>query len=250
LRQHRGLPADIGDYSLTIEKTVGSSDELLTVGRELRSFISDLDKCWPYACGEPLEPVVLQLSFDMKIPGWDSNEDDIKDYLLANCNQTIAVIQMGPHQHWLSMPYFPLWQALRAHAAYEAAEPAIKALVDMHYGALKSKGGEGQLFSFARGLELVRKVLPGRGDDAKQQNLPKDILPHLKHSLHWLMDIANNRYNIRHVVTKNQDVELKPRMTGQEVVDFRHDADLILRAVVCQSFGLACPRIESGKRPN
>ena len=245
-RLHSGLPPDIGDYVITVEKTVGSSDELLIVARELRRFISDLDKCWAYACGEPLEPVVLQLSFDTKFSGWDSNESEIQDYLLANCNQTFAVIKMGPHQHWISMPYFPLPQALHARAAYESANPPTRALVDMHYSALKSRGGEGQLFSFAKGLELLRKVLPGRTDEAKQRHLPKEIIPDLKHSLHWLMGIANNRYNVRHVVAKGEAVNLKPQMTGQEIVDFRHDADLILRAAVCQDFGLICPRIASG----
>ncbi len=114
----------------------------------------------------------------------------------------IAIAKLGPHDHWLALPYLPLATAMHAREAYKRAEDMVKALVDIHYGALKLRRSEGKLFALANALELVRAVLPGRSDSAKQQSLRPEVTANLRQSLHWLFNIANNRFNVRHVLTK------------------------------------------------
>jgi hypothetical protein len=226
-----GVPPEVGEYTLSIERTVKSSDELLTISAEVGGFVADLDKFWIYAAGEPLNPIVKRVSLERRIAGWSHNELQVRDYLVRNCRQMLAVVD-SRDQHWVVMPHFPLVPALRARAAYQAATPSGQALVDLHYSALKSSYGEGRLFGLAKALELAREILPGKSDTTKQQVLNSLIAGNLHHSLHWLMDMANNRYHTRHAVQKGLTVQLKPKMTGEEIADFEHDANLIIRGTV------------------
>jgi len=118
----------------------------------------------------------------------------------------------------------------------------IKALLEIHYGALKLRRNEGKLFALANGLELVRALLAGRNDDAKQKSLSDQVRNNFKHSLHWLFDIANNRFNIRHVVSQGGGKsQLHPAIASAELLDYEHDADLVMRAVICSSFDIDPP---------
>ena len=238
------LPAHIGEYTLNIEATIGSAAEFHQVSQKIGELARDLDKFWVYGCGEPLSPVVTTLSFDVTPKGWHSNLDEVKKYLLDNCRQPFAVIQMN-HRHWIAMPYYPLLPALRARDAYQKADPPTKALADLHYAALKATGGEGRLFSFAKALELARDVLPGKNDNAKERELGLSNGT-LKQSFHWLFDVGNNRYNTRHVVRKGfRSTTLNVRMTGQEIMDYEHDADWILRSLVCQRLKVPTPQLRN-----
>ena len=57
------------------------------------------------------------------------------------------------------------------------------------------------------------------------------------------MDIANNRYNVRHVLKKSRVPALNPAITDQESDDFEHDADLLIRSFICSEFKMDCPII-------
>jgi len=232
-----GLPPEVREYNLSIERTIKSSDELLTASAEVRGFLSDLDKFWIYAAGEPLNPIVKRVSLERGIAGWNHNELQVRDYLVRNCKQMLAVAD-SHDQHWVIMPQFPLAPALRARAAYQSATPISQALVDLHYGALKSSYREGRLFGLAKALELARQILPGKDGTVKQQALKPLIGNNLRHSLDWLKEMANDRYHTRHAVQKGATVRLKSKMTGEEICDFEHDADLILRATVFRELKL------------
>lgn len=250
LREHhvpkpqKNLPPHIGEYTITIEATIGSSAEFHDFSQKIGALAQDLDKFWVYGCGEPLSPLVTTLSFDVTPKGWHSNVDKVKEYLLQNCHQMFVVAQLG-HCHWIQMPFYPLLPSLRARDAYQKADPPTKALADLHYAALKSRGGEGQLFSFAKALELAREVLDGKNDHAKEKALGLSVGT-LKRSFHWLFDVGNNRYNTRHVVRKGfRPAMLHARMTGQEIMDYKHDADWILRRLVCQRLRIPTPQLRT-----
>lgn len=241
-KPQQGLPQHIGEYTVTIEANIGSSKELNEASQRINVMAKELDKFWVYSCGEPLSPVLIQLSFDVTPKGWLSNTEDLKNYLLTNCRSVIAVVRANP-RHWMVMPYYPLLPALRAREKYQTADPLTKALADLHYVALSSPLGEGRLFSFARALELARRILTGKDDATKEASLR---LPggSLKRSLHWLFDVANNRYNTRHVVNRRSAAPaLHAPMSGQELIDYQHDADLILRTLVCQRLQIQTPNV-------
>lgn len=240
----KDLPPNIGDYTVTIEASIGTAAEFSAATQRIGALAQGLDKFWVYGCGEPFSPVVTTLSFDVTPKGWQSNAPQVKDYLLANCRQPFAIVQMS-HRHWIGMPYFPLLPALRARDAYGKATPPIQALADLHYAALKSPGGEGRYFSFAKALELAREILPGNNDKAKEKSLGL-ASGSLKRSFHWLFDMSNNRYNTRHIVRKGAaSLALHVRMTGAELMDFQCDADLVLRSLVCQQLQLPTPQLRS-----
>jgi hypothetical protein len=234
----KGLPPEVREYTLSIERTIKSSDELLTASSDVRTFLSDLDKFWIYATGEPLNPMVKRVSLERGIAGWSHNEVQVRDYLVRNCHQILAVLADSRDQHWVVMRDFPLLPALRARRAYKSATPSVQALVDLHYSALKSSYGEGRLFGLAKALELARHILPGKDGATKQQVLADLIGRNLRHSLDWLKQMGNDRYHTRHAVQKGPTVQLKPKMTGEEIGDFEHDADLILRATVFRELKL------------
>ena len=145
------------------------------------------------------------------------------------------------------MPFYPLFPAARVREAYRKASPAIKALGDLHYAALKSLRGDARLFYFANALELAATMMPGTKNTAKEQSLRPETKALLRHSMDWLFNMANNRYNVRHVVVKGKSGVLHSEMTGEERVAFEHDADLILRDVVCQSLARPHPAFSMKK---
>ena len=239
---HPDLPGNVGRYRIIIEGSVGSSGELLSVSSKIRKVAEDLDKFWTYACGEPLNPLQIRLNFQVIQNGWESNEESVKQYLLANCHKPIAVVKLGKKPDWNLIHWFPLMPALVARDEYQKAGPPIQALVDIHHQALKSNRGESRLFLFAKALELARKLMPGRTDVEKQKSLHPDAQAKLKQSLHWLFNIANNRYEVRHVVVQvKPDATLHPKMTGKEILEFEHDAELVVKAVVFQRLNLKWP---------
>lgn len=240
----KDLPPHIGEYIISIEATVGSSTEFHELSHKIGALAQDLDKFWVYGCGEPLSPVLTSLSFDVTPKGWHSNMEGVKKYLLDNCHQMFAVVRIK-NRHWVTMPFYPLLPALEARDAYRKADPPTKALADLHYAALKSSGGEGQLFSFAKALELAREVLEGKNDQAKEKAL--GLSPGtLRRSFHWLFDVGNNRYNTRHVVRKGfRPAKLHVRMTRQEIMDYKHDADWILRSLICQRLKIPTPQLRT-----
>jgi hypothetical protein len=238
----QGFPPHTGKYRITFEAPISGSDQLLKFGSEIREAAEDLDRSWIYACGAPLHPVRIRFSFGVNPFGWESNEAEVKNFLIQNSKKTIALVRVGPQQHWMSMPDYPLRAAARAREAYRVASPPIKALGDLHYAALKALRGDARLFYFANALEVAVTVMPGAKNKAKEQSLRTETRRLLQYSMDWLFNIANNRYNVRHVINKKLGV-LHSEMSGEERSAFEHDADLILRDVMCQNLGLPTPQL-------
>jgi hypothetical protein len=119
-------------------------------------------------------------------------------------------------------------------------DPVSRTLLELHYQALTARSATAGLFLLAKCLELVRELLPGRTDHARESSLPAQIRNGLKRSFHWLFDVGNNRLDVRHVVKSRAPLlQLHQRMTGQEYIDFRDDADAIVRTVISQRLGLS-----------
>lgn len=136
----------VGEYALTIETDVSSSERFFQAVSTISDLAHDLDQFWLYSIGEPLFPVTLRFSFDSIPPGWEANLDDVKQSLLRSHRGAYPVIRPIV-QSWLELPHFPLKSALRARDAYIRADPTIQALADLHYSAVKLPVNEGKLFS-------------------------------------------------------------------------------------------------------
>ena len=100
----QGLPTSVGKYRIIFEAPISSSDELQAFSSEISEAAEDLDHSWIYACGAPLHPVGIGISFGTTPVGWQSNENEVRDYLLKNCRKPVALVNVGPRRHWISMP--------------------------------------------------------------------------------------------------------------------------------------------------
>jgi hypothetical protein len=231
-----------------MEAAVSTSDAFQEVSSAIRSVAEDLDRFWIYACGEPLEPIVVQISFDTTPSGWQSNEKEVKQYFLRHAKEMFPVVKLGNHRHTIAMPYYPLLPAIEARKACRTAGPLINTLVDLHYNALKFREGHAALFTLAKGLELAVRLLPGRTRQEKHELLPAEAKSLLTQPIKWLFEIANTRLDVRHVVQQTpQQTALHPRITGEEATAFKRNADVLLRYIICSRLGITCPNLQKGE---
>lgn len=120
-------PPHIGEYVITIEASISSSDAVFEAASNLSRFAQDLDKFWIYACGEPLSPVVHTITLDTTPCGWQSNMESVKEQLARASKQTVAIVKLGPYQHLLTMSCYPLRFVLNAwHAYHKVADERTK----------------------------------------------------------------------------------------------------------------------------
>ncbi len=237
----------LGDYRILLETTASSLAEFWKKRDLAFQIISDLDRVWVYATGQPLIPTHLTLAVVEAPEGWRTNAPEIEEAIRIQDGELVMGETSIISRHWLYTPEFPLGAALSALDALRSADTVTRALVDLHYEALKTGPGTCRLFLFAKALELVRALLPGRDDLAKEEQLPPEVRHELYQSLHWLFGVANNRIDIRHVVRwPEQPPELHSPLSTEERRDFSHDADLVVRAVATQSLGCDVPIVRRG----
>jgi hypothetical protein len=122
-------------------------------------------------------------------------------------------------------------------------------LIQLHLGAMGNLGTEAALLLSAKALEICRALLPGRNDNQKQKALQLELTNELRHSLHWLFGIANQRREVRHVVLDASSALLHPRLSAEERRDFDHDSELVIRGVIAQRLGLE-PAIVKQQQPS
>lgn len=137
-------------------------------------------------------------------------------------------------------------KALTARKSYLTASETLKALVDLHYFAHKVGDSYSSFFFLSKALELVRALIPGKTDDLKDKNLPEDVRSGLETSLHHIIGLANTRYEIRHIIKDKKNISLHEKMNNSEINSFKHDADLIIRSVVCTNMEIPLIIPESG----
>ncbi len=226
----------VQNYEIVIEAAVSTRAEAAEARFKAFDLTRDLDRAWTYVCGEPLHPTLPSLNFLESPEGWATNAKELDTQLASLEGQPYSVFGKAERRHWLGLPFFPLKDALTAIEALNTASEATQSLVDLHYGALKSRDLSGQLFLFAKGLELGAQFL-GSHKKARNKAIPNETKSGMKRGLDWLFNVSNNRFDIRHVVTDKTTLDLHPKLTGIERSDFVHDADLIIRSIVCQQIG-------------
>jgi hypothetical protein len=232
------LPPGVHNYQVIIEATVLTREGAWKAKLEASDLASELDRAWVYVCGRPLHPVYMQLQFDKPPEGWRTNAKEVDVRLAQTEDKMYTIIEPGKDWHWMQLPFFPLREVLKVRESLTVASEATLALAGLHYSALKSLDSDGNLFLLAKALELGRKLLPGKNDEAREKSLPLNICSALSHPLTWLFDMSNNRYDVRHVVVKNrEDPQLHTRMTTTERAAFIEDADVVIRSIVCQQIG-------------
>ena len=77
--------------------------------------------------------------------------------------------------------------------------------------------------------------MPGKTRDEKENNLPVHTSDNLSSSFNRVFDLSNNRFEVRHIVRDPKNLTLHPRLTHEETRIFKHDADLIIRSVICSN---------------
>jgi len=232
------LPPGVKCYQVIIEAKVTSLAEMRDRQMEAFTLAHELDRAWVYTCGRPLHAVHTEWSFLETPAQWASNLDDVKKDLARAEGSPVGGTGSVTSRHWLRMLIFPLRKALRVLRAIRKASPTIVALMDLHYGALKTSDPQAKLFLLAKALELIRVMLPSKDDKAQEQALPAEIRSAMSQSFHDLFNLSNNRFDVRHVVSDPQGPQLHQRMTAQEYHAFIKDADLVTRTVICQALGV------------
>lgn len=240
--KYKHISSTLGDYHIVIETEVTCPSEIQSKHFEIKALISEIDRSWMYACGHPLNNKVFSymgpyVDFpDGNIHGWKSNYREAEKEV--NKGRAHATFSFEKVAHSV-FSYWPLKTALIARESYLSASEPIKALVDLHYFAHKVGDSYSSFFFLAKSLEIVRVLLPGKTDVQKEKELSDDVRSRLKASLHDIVGLANTRYEIRHIVKDKNNISLHDKMNNSEINAFKHDADLIIRFVVCNSLDIS-----------
>jgi hypothetical protein len=232
------LPKGTVSYSIWIETDVSSPKEIQAKKDTGFKIADDLNRVWTYVRGQPINAARLGLVFCDAPAAWTTNIKEVEKKLDAEISGMTGNIIIQPGHCLMYVTELPLSKALDVYESYKTAPDFIRALIELHYSALTSKRSEDRLIFFAKALEMVRGLYPGKSNQQIQDSLPVNITSNLQQSLHWLFGIANNRFDVRHVVQqKGTPPVLHPRISMQEHQSFEHDADLIIRTVICRQLG-------------
>jgi len=243
--KHDVMHPGLGDYRVVIQASVQSEQELRERYQEISAVTQQIDRAWVYACGHALSesdfawiaPHIKMI--DGRIQGWRTNYAATKKRFRVG--RPSVKFRFSRHD-WAHYPKFPLAPAIQARDALVNASEIISSLVELHFYAHKALDDYSRLFFLAKALEVVRGLLPGTSDVEKQQSLPFSVSQKLTADLHSLYDIANNRYETRHVIRRSGFPSLHSHMTHEEIATFKKDSDLVIRSVVCDA--LQIPYIE------
>jgi hypothetical protein len=242
------VPPGIGEYRITIEVPVINLDQLREANSDGAELITSFQKLWPYVCGEPLNPVGWRFDFNIVPQGWTSNSKDLEHFYLKNSKRVVIHARVK-HQSWVFLPYFPLRYAMIALQNQETLSNVFKSLMDIHFQAVNARFVDGRLFLFAKAVELVSKLIPGRTHRDKHASLPDDLKKTLTRSIDWLFQIANNRFDFRHVVKDPIGPQLHPKATRDEMSDYEKNADFLIRYYVSKQLGIPTPILHDGPPP-
>lgn len=227
-----GLPQGVKAYRIALEAQVSTLAEVRDAWGRASDLSSDLDQVWPYVAGEPLLPVVLTIRLGDDPDGWSSNFRELEKHFARASGAPLAYGEVI-NRHWMKMPTPPLRSALEARSRLGSLTGAQKLLHGLHYSSQKATDLNAQVFTLAKCLEIVRHLLPGRNDTQRHKSLHPTIQQSITHSLHDLFGLANNRLDVRHAVKNPIGPTFHPEMTSRERASFVHDANTIVRGVVC-----------------
>lgn len=232
----------LGSYTVVMEAKITDKAKFSAFQREAFDLTQCLDRLWTYATGMPLSVhyqgrAIYAYEYLHPPRGWTSNLGEVNEQFKAKAGRSITVVN-SRNIMWQWLPALPLATVLKGRERYIAASDPVNSLIEHHYDAQTASGSHSRLFSLAKGLEIVRAMLPGRSDQEKESKLDSEVANSLKIGLHDLFNIANNRREVRHIVRDSRSRTLHPKMTSQESDAFHHDADVIIRAVVAEELGM------------
>ena len=226
------LSPEVMKYWLVLERDVPSLQDLAEQRILGHQLIAEIERIWPYICAIPLHPRLSTLVPLAEASGWRSN---YAEQVQAH-QEIIAQFQFKPRQ-WTYLPWLPLASVAKAREGYLGLDDVFLALIDLHYGSLTMDGISGRDFCLVRALEIARHLLPGRSDLDKERSLHADARTAMHNNLAWLFRISNQRFDLRHPVD-TAPASLKPRLSSDERQKFYHDADLVIRSLVCHKLNL------------
>lgn len=236
------IRSGLGSYTIVMEARITAEPEFSAFQREAFDLAQCLDRLWTYATGMPLSVnyqgrAIYAYEYLHPPRGWSSNLEEVNKQLKAKAEYSIKVVS-SKNIMWQWLPSLPLKTVLHGRAKYLATSDSTHSLIEQHYDAQIASNSHSRLFSLAKGLEIVRAMLPGKSNWEKQSALDSEVASTLKIGLHDLFKIGNNRREIRHIVKDPRSKELHPKMTSQESDAFCHDADVIIRFVVAKELGM------------
>ena len=232
----------LGSYEVVIEATVVDDREFFEFQGEAFSLAQCLDRLWTYATGMPLSVLyqgrsIYAYEYLQPPKGWTSNLNEVNDQLKAKAERSISVVG-STNIMWQWLPRLPLATVLSGREQLLTTSDPIHSLIEHHYDALTATDFRSKLFSLAKGLEIVRAMLPGKTDKAKASTINSEVAKSLRLGFGDLFNIANNRREIRHIIKDPKSKALHPKMSQHEKDSFSHDADVIIRAVVANELDI------------
>ena len=227
----------LGDYQVVVESKIEQKDHLWESFNQISVVARELDLAWTYGCGHPLTK--RHFIFQASIVDIDSTQGIVRGWR-GNYGELLDEINRGKRHvsfrfnrmDFSSLPSFPLAGVLKIRSAILEADETTTILLNLHYSAHMANDVLSMCFFLSKCLELVRAILPGRRDEEKEDYLQDSAKNELQMSLHDLFDLANNRFQTRHIIDK--EGEFHPRLTSDELVAFRYDADLVIRSVLAE----------------
>lgn len=238
-------------YRVVLQSRPSTSAEAVELYSTGIALAEALEKLWLYVGATPLSGRRLALTLVPLAPPkrWISNYDERYQALVAKeSGLTFGGITFG-HRDWTSLPDLPLATAVHALERFRRADDVTRTLVELHYDSHTAYGLHATELAFARALELVADLLPGRSDADKELALPEGVRDCLSQPLGWLYRLSNTRFNTRHVVDRRRKPALLPSMTPEEHSAFIADSDAILRGIVSQRLDVPFVVTKSGRPP-
>ena len=244
--RYDSIEKNLGEYKVICRARCASLPELMANYRSILEATREIDVAWLYSCGHPLakehytllSPSVLM--YDGTIKGWKTNYRSIRKKMHYGKPRVDFSISRVDHAH---LETYPLQSALSACEAIRHAGATVRALIELYYSARKVADTYSVLFFMSKALEMVRKILPGKNDAEKEQSLAAKCSIKLPISLHQMYDLANNRFETRHAIARENHVRLMPHITNEELRTFLASGDDIIRAVVCAELGVQSVRV-------
>ncbi|MHC4405867.1 MAG: hypothetical protein ACYTG0_40000, partial [Planctomycetota bacterium] len=212
---HSHFEEDLGSYRLVLEAPVSIQDDVWSALGVAEQIAKELDVAWCYVCGSPFFAVRKTFVLAEAPDGWTGNTREVEVEIQKERGLGYVEAAQLAHCHWLS--------------------PVVQALVELHIAAHKSD--HGSLFFLAKGLELAGAFF-GQARGARNSGLQGEMAkigmaPYLTRSVEWLFEMANTRFDVRHVVNGYSPVAVHPRMDATERGEFETNADLVLRGFIC-----------------
>jgi hypothetical protein len=230
---HGDIRPGLGAYSVMLEAQVETLDSLQQLYQEGITLCEEFEPAWLYVWGTPLHGFGWDLEIEELVPpkGWSTTYRGIQREMNLARSGLCATIELESIR-WMHGPRLPLESALRIREKISLSSDVLQTLVRFHYQAHAETTMEAGVFFLCKGLEIVRKMLPGKAT-RQDRVLPSEVRGILTQPLHQLSGTANSYLETRHALqTKGSSLSLHPSLGGG-LLDFVKDVDLVLRTVVC-----------------